>query len=82
MILDEPSEGLAPVIVQRLVDVLNEISASGIKMLIVEQNLRVAAAVAPRLLVMVSGDIALDIPSAQLLEDEAMQSQYLGVGQH
>ena len=82
LILDEPSEGLAPVIVQRLVDVLNEISASGIKMLIVEQNLRVAAAVAPRLLVMVSGDIALDIPSAQLLEDEAMQSQYLGVGQH
>lgn len=82
LILDEPSEGLAPVIVQRLVEILREISASGIRLLIVEQNLQVATAVAPRILVMVSGGIALDIDGQALLRDEKLQSQYLGVGHH
>lgn len=80
LILDEPSEGLAPVIVQHLVETLKKISSMGVQMLVVEQNLRVAAAIAPRILVMVSGEVALDIESAKLLSDEKLKSQYLGIG--
>jgi len=82
LILDEPSEGLAPIVVQRVVEILQEISTSGIQLLIVEQNLQVAAAVAPRILVMVSGKIALDIDGKTFLKDEILQRQYLGVGHH
>jgi branched-chain amino acid transport system ATP-binding protein len=79
LILDEPSEGLAPVIVQHLVETLKKISSMGVKMLLVEQNLQVAVAIAPRILVMVSGEIALDIESAKLIADEKLKSQFLGI---
>lgn len=82
LVLDEPSEGLAPVIVGRLVQILRELSAEGIQLLVVEQNLQVAAAIAPRILVMVSGQIALDIEGKRLLGDADLQSKYLGVGHH
>jgi branched-chain amino acid transport system ATP-binding protein len=82
LVLDEPSEGLAPVIVSRLVGILRQLSAEGIKLLVVEQNLQVAAAIAPRILVMVSGQIALDIEAARLLADAQLQGRYLGVGRH
>lgn len=82
LVLDEPSEGLAPVIVARLVQILRQLSAEGIKLLVVEQNLQVAAAIAPRILVMVSGQIALDIEGKRLLSDADLQSKYLGVGHH
>ena len=79
LILDEPSEGLAPVIVQHLVETLKKISSMGVKMLLVEQNLQVAVAIAPRILVMVSGEIALDIESPKLIADEKLKSQFLGI---
>ncbi|MBB4846239.1 branched-chain amino acid transport system ATP-binding protein [Paucibacter oligotrophus] len=82
LVLDEPSEGLAPVVVSHLVRVLKQVSAEGTMLLVVEQNLQVAAAVAPRILVMVSGQIALDTDGRTLLADTEMQGKYLGVGHH
>ena len=82
LLLDEPSEGLAPVIVSQLVQVLRQLSSEGIKLIVVEQNLQVAAAVAPRILVMISGQIALDTDGRRLLADAELQNKYLGVGHH
>ncbi|MEW6635980.1 MAG: ABC transporter ATP-binding protein [Actinomycetota bacterium] len=79
LILDEPSEGLAPTVVERLVETIRKLSAEGVGILLVEQNLSVAAAVADRLLVMVNGRIAHETTSHALLSDEGAQQRYLGV---
>ena len=79
VIMDEPSEGLAPVIVDQLVEILRHLAADGIGLLLIEQNLRVATAVADSVAVMVNGRIAAVLPASQLLEDEVLQSRYLGI---
>ncbi len=79
VIMDEPSEGLAPVIVDQLVDILRHLATDGIGLLLIEQNLRVAAAVAESVAVMVNGRISTVLPAGQLLEDEALQSRHLGI---
>lgn len=80
LIMDEPSEGLAPVVIEHLVKVLGNLSGEGIGLLLVEQNLGVATTVSDRLAVMVTGRIALQTTAAALLADEAAQRRYLGVG--
>jgi branched-chain amino acid transport system ATP-binding protein len=80
LIMDEPSEGLAPLIVDQLVETLKRLSAEGIGLLVVEQKLSVAAALADRLLVMVTGRIVLETSSQSLLADVEAQRRYLGVG--
>ncbi len=77
--MDEPSEGLAPVIVDQLLETLKQLSAEGIGLLGVEQKLAVATALTDRLLIVVNGRIALETSSAALLADEENQSHYLGV---
>ena len=79
LIMDEPSEGLAPLIVDHLVETLKRLSAEGIGMLVVEQKLSVAAALADRLLIMVTGRIVLETSSSVLLADEEAQRRYLGI---
>ena len=79
LVMDEPSEGLAPVVIENLVEVLRGLSGEGIAVLLVEQNLGVATAVAEELAVMVTGRIALETTSASLLADESAQRRYLGV---
>ena len=79
LIMDEPSEGLAPVIVEHLLETLKRLSAEGIGMLVVEQKLGVAAALANHMLIMVKGRFALETSSSVLLADEDMQRRYLGV---
>jgi len=79
VIMDEPSEGLAPVIVDRLVAVLRALPGEGIGLLLVEQNLGVATEVCGTVAVMVNGRIAAAMPSRALLEDEAAQRRFLGV---
>jgi len=79
LIMDEPSEGLAPVIVEQLVTTLHQLAASGLAVLLVEQRLAVAAAVASRVAIMVSGRIALETTAERLLADPVLQQQYLGV---
>ena len=79
LIMDEPSEGLAPTIVEQLTETCRTLVAEGVTLLLVEQNLGMATAVADRLLVMVHGEVALETTSAELLADEDMQRRYLGV---
>ena len=79
LVMDEPTEGLAPVLVEQLIDVLRQLPGSGIGLLLVEQNIAVATTVADRVLVMVNGAVALETASATLAGDEAMQRRYLGV---
>jgi branched-chain amino acid transport system ATP-binding protein len=79
LVMDEPSEGLAPAIVEQLTETCRTLVAQSLTLLLVEQNLGMAAAVADRLLVMVHGEVALEIASAELLADEDAQRRYLGV---
>ena len=79
LIMDEPSEGLAPIVVEHLVGVLRDVASEGVGLLLVEQNLGVATDVAHRIAIMVTGRIALETTSAELLADEAAQRRYLGV---
>ena len=79
LVMDEPSEGLAPAIVEQLTETCRTLVAEGLTLLIVEQNLGMATAVADRLLVMVHGEVALETTSSALLADEDAQRRYLGV---
>jgi branched-chain amino acid transport system ATP-binding protein len=79
VIMDEPSEGLAPVIVDHMIETLREIAAEGMGVLLVEQNLRVATAVSDTVAIMVTGRIAATMPAAELASDFEAQRRYLGV---
>jgi branched-chain amino acid transport system ATP-binding protein len=79
VIMDEPSEGLAPVIVDHMIETLREIAAEGMGVLLVEQNLRVATAVSDTVAIMVTGRIAATMPAAELASDYEAQRRYLGV---
>ena len=79
VIMDEPSEGLAPVIVDHLIGVLRALPADGMGVLLVEQNLRVATEVAEEVAIMVTGRIAAAMPAKRLAEDADLQRRYLGV---
>jgi branched-chain amino acid transport system ATP-binding protein len=79
LVLDEPSEGLAPTIVETLIETIQRLVAEGVSILLVEQNLSVAAAVCDRLLVMVAGRIGHETTAAELLADEGAQQRFLGV---
>ena len=79
LIMDEPSEGLAPTIVEGLVQTVKDLASSGMGLLVVEQNLGVATALAERQLVMVTGSIATETTAEALMGDPAAQRRYLGV---
>jgi branched-chain amino acid transport system ATP-binding protein len=79
LIMDEPSEGLAPTVVEGLVETIKELAREGMGLLVVEQNLGVATALAERLLVMVTGQIATETTAQDLMGDPAAQRRYLGV---
>ena len=79
VIMDEPSEGLAPTIVDTLIDVVHQLVAEGVAVLVVEQNLRAAVRMADRQLVMVSGRIQAETSSAELIANPELQQRYLGV---
>ena len=79
VIMDEPSEGLAPVIVDHLVETLKQIASEGMGVLLVEQNMRVATSVSDTVAVMVTGQIATTMASRELMEDAEAQRRYLGV---
>lgn len=79
LIMDEPSEGLAPAVVDHLAEVFRGLVREGQAILLVEQNLRFAAEVCDRILVMVNGTIAADLSTEQIVHDAALQNRYLGV---
>jgi branched-chain amino acid transport system ATP-binding protein len=79
LIMDEPSEGLAPTIVEGLIQTIKDLAAGGMGLLVVEQNLGVATSLAERQLVMVTGTIAVETTAEELANDPAAQHRYLGV---
>jgi branched-chain amino acid transport system ATP-binding protein len=79
LIMDEPSEGLAPTIVDHLVEVFLRLAERGLSILVIEQKLAVATALASRQLVMVGGQIVLETTGEQLSTDPEMQQRYLGI---
>ncbi len=80
LLLDEPSMGLAPMMVARIFEVIREIAARGVTILLVEQNARLALELAQRGYVMESGAIALSGKSTELLDDSRVKEAYLGEG--
>jgi branched-chain amino acid transport system ATP-binding protein len=79
LVMDEPSEGLAPAIVEQVIETMRSLVEDGTGLLLVEQNLGVATSVADRQLVMVAGRIAAETTAAELLRDAGAQQRYLGV---
>jgi len=79
VMMDEPSEGLAPTIVDTLIDAVRHLVAEGVAVLVVEQNLYAATHMAERILVMVAGRIEAETTATALLDDHALQRRYLGV---
>jgi branched-chain amino acid transport system ATP-binding protein len=78
LLLDEPSMGLAPMIIQQIADVLRKIKALGITMLLIEQNPDFAFGVADRCCVLESGHVVLEGETQILRNHEQMASLYLG----
>jgi ABC-type branched-subunit amino acid transport system ATPase component len=81
LVMDEPTEGLAPVIVEQVANLLTSLAKDGsMSVLLIEQNLGVALEVADRIAVMVNGRIAHTLPAQALAEDRELQRRLLGVG--
>jgi branched-chain amino acid transport system ATP-binding protein len=78
LLMDEPSMGLAPILVEGVFNTIREINQEGITILLVEQNARMALSVAQRGYVIQSGEIVLQETADQLLENELVQKAYLG----
>jgi len=79
LIMDEPSEGLAPAIIEHLIETFKALDQEGLATLVIEQNLGMATAIAERQLVMVAGSIAAETTAAALSTDMELQRRYLGV---
>ena len=78
MLLDEPSMGLAPLLVQEIFNIIKEINDSGTTVLLVEQNARMALSIADKAYVLETGNITLEGTGKELLNSEAVQKAYLG----
>ena len=78
LLLDEPSMGLVPVLVERIFDIIKDINRQGTTILLVEQNANVALEIATRGYVLETGTIVNEAPAAQLREDPKVREAYLG----
>jgi branched-chain amino acid transport system ATP-binding protein len=78
LLLDEPSMGLSPVMVDKIFEVIRDVAAQGVTILLVEQNASRALAIADRGYVMESGLLTLNGPAQNLLHDPAVRAAYLG----
>ena len=78
LLMDEPSAGLAPVVVQAMVTAIERLHARGLTILLVEQNVGVAAALAEHAHVLMNGEVALSVPAADLLRNPDVLRSYLG----
>jgi branched-chain amino acid transport system ATP-binding protein len=79
LVMDEPSEGLAPTIIEHLIESFRALEQEGVSILLIEQNLGVATAVAERQLIMVAGQITTETTAEALVNDPDAQRRYLGV---
>jgi branched-chain amino acid transport system ATP-binding protein len=78
LLLDEPSLGLAPIIVSRIFKIIEEINSQGTTILLVEQNAKAALRLATRAYVMESGKIVMQGPASELASDPGIKKAYLG----
>ena len=78
LLLDEPSMGLAPIMVQKIFEVIRAVAAQGMTILLIEQNAKLALQTSQRGYVMESGEITLSGEAAQLLDDPKVRAAYLG----
>ena len=78
LLLDEPSMGLAPLLVRQIFDIIGDIHRQGTTILLVEQNARMALKVAQQAYVLERGEVALQGPAAELAQDARLQAAYLG----
>ncbi len=78
LMLDEPSMGLAPILVEQIFAIIGELHAAGTTILLVEQNAQMALSVADRAYVLETGTIGMSGPAADLLNDDAVRKAYLG----
>jgi branched-chain amino acid transport system ATP-binding protein len=79
LIMDEPSEGLAPAIIEQLIETFKKLEQEGLAILLIEQNLGMATAIADRQLVMVAGTIFAETTAKELTQDAELQRRFLGV---
>ncbi len=79
LMMDEPSEGLAPAIIEHLIETFRTLEQEGLVILLIEQNLGMATSVSERQLVMVAGSIAAETTATALSGDMELQRRYLGV---
>jgi branched-chain amino acid transport system ATP-binding protein len=79
ILLDEPSMGLAPVLVEQIFEIITQINEQGVTVLLVEQNALLALAIAHRGYVLQTGQIVLEDTAAQLSQNEMVQKAYLGI---
>ncbi|HEY0791371.1 MAG TPA: ABC transporter ATP-binding protein, partial [Chthoniobacterales bacterium] len=79
LLLDEPSEGLAPVAIERVIEVCRQLREANIGILLVEQNLHVAAAFAERIYILLGGVTVHQSDAAEFLQDADLRRKYLGV---
>ena len=80
LLLDEPSMGLAPIIVQEVFDVIKELQEQGVTIFLVEQNAVAALRIADRAYVLETGDIILEGPAGDLMDNPQVKRAYLGKG--
>ena len=78
ILMDEPSMGLSPILVNEIFDIIQSVSASGTTVLLVEQNAKKALSIADRAYVLETGKISLDGSAKDLLNDDSIKKAYLG----
>jgi branched-chain amino acid transport system ATP-binding protein len=78
LLMDEPSMGLAPVLVERNFEIIQQVHQSGVAMLVVEQNANVSLSIADRGYVLSTGRIVLEGPASELIQNEDLRKAYLG----
>ena len=79
ILLDEPSQGLAPMVVELVIDMLRELKAEGVSMLLVEQNLQMALDLAERVYILDQGAVVFEGSARELINNDQLTASYLGV---
>src|SRR5207237_8987328 len=78
LLMDEPSMGLAPILVERSFEIIQQVHAAGVALLVVEQNANMALSIADRGYVLSTGRLVLEGPAKELLAHEDLRKAYLG----
>ena len=78
LLMDEPSMGLSPMLVKEIFDIVRELNASGITVLLVEQNAKMALSIAHRAYVLETGRVVMEGAAKDMLEDDTVRKAYLG----